>query len=141
MNKKLLGLVLGALFLTILALIAVVSREAKEVGADMWAGTATLSTSTPFLASDTVLCSGPGVLDSIVNVGMRTGQLWVINASSVNHSSFATTTALLAILDAGFGTTTSAIKYGVDDNGVGSRGLLVSYTGTGTTTITYRCGG
>lgn len=139
--NKFLGLVLASMLLTLMALIAVISRDAKEAEADVWSGTATISTSTPFLANNTVLCSGPGVLDSIVQSGVRTGQLWVVNASSTTHTDFATTTALLAILDAGFGTTTGAIKYGVDSNGVGSRGLVVSYTGTGTTTITYRCGG
>lgn len=132
MNKKLLGLVLGAMILTIVALV--VSYEPKEALGEVAVGTATQSTSTPFLANNTVLCPSQGTLDSVIQSGVRTGQFWVINASSTTHTDFATTTALLGILDAGMGTSTT--KYGVEAN----RGLVVSYTGTGTTTITYRCG-
>lgn len=137
MNYK--NILATALLVCVVGVFSLLQTKPWKVYGDVNPSEATLSTSTPFLANNTVLCSGPGVLDSIVNVGVRTGQFWVVNASSTTHTHFATTTALLAILDAGFGTTTGAIKYGTDSNGVGSRGLVVSYTGTGTTTITYRC--
>lgn len=125
-------LVAGAIVIGIL--LAQIFQNPNEAMAGTGATEGFMSTSTTYLADNTVLCTNQGVLGSIVGHGSHTGYFWVIDATSTTHSDFATTTALLAEMPQGFASTT--VEYGVQ----AKRGLVVDYTGTGTTTITYRCG-
>lgn len=125
-------LIAGALVIGMLVTQILQNPEKAMAGTGM--GEGMISTSTPNLANNTVLCSNGGVLGSVIAHGAHSGYLWVINASSTVHTHFATTSAILAEFPTGYGTTSA--EYGAE----AGRGLVVSYTGTGTTTITYRCG-
>lgn len=125
-----LGIIIGMIFLTFMLIM----QKSEKAFAGTGATEGMMSTSTTYLANNTVLCSNQGVLGSIVGNGEHSGYVWIVDATSTTHTNFATTSALLAEMPTGFASTT--VEYGVQ----ATRGLTVSYTGTGTTTITYRCG-
>ena len=126
-------LVAGAVITGILLMQTFQSSDKAFAGTGI--GEGMTSTSTPYLASNTVLCGGPATLGSIIGDGAHSGYLWALDATSTTHTDFATTSAIIAERPTGHAT--SSVEYGVGTK----RGLIINYTGTGTTTITYRCGG
>jgi hypothetical protein len=122
------------LLVVVVGVFSLLQSKPWQVIAGTGATEGMTSTSTTYLADNTVLCNGQGVLGSIIGHGAHSGYLWVVDATSTTHTDFATTSALLAEMPTGYASTT--VEYGVQ----AKRGLVVDYTGTGTTTITYRCG-
>lgn len=89
MNNKFLGLVLGAMFLTLAALILVVTKDAKIatgstfVGNDYYATSTRGFTGTP-LTNLTVLRIGNGSLARVTITGANTGIIRLWNATTTN---------------------------------------------------------
>lgn len=132
MNYK--NILAVTLLVAVVGVFSLLQQRPWEALAGTFMGQGMTSTSTTYLANNTVLCSNGGVLGSIVGHGAHSGYLWVIDASSTTHTNFSTTSALIAEMPTGYAST--SVEYGVQAN----RGLIVNYTGTGSTTITYRCG-
>lgn len=91
MDKKILGIVLGAMLLTLVALILVVSREAKTADGSVMPGGDYYATSTRLfpgtsLSNLTVLKSYGGTLARVTITGANTGiiRFWNATTSNVN---------------------------------------------------------
>lgn len=130
-----------------LATLIILMQRPWQTYGSVEVGSQTQSTTTPQLATRTNLCPAPsgsastttGVLDAVHALGPSTGYMLIMDATTTNINlrtgNRATTTLILAWYPVGFGTTTN--QFGVEFK----NGLLVDYTGTATTTISYRCEG
>ena len=91
MNKKFLGIVLVAMFVTITALVMVLSKDTEKAYGSAFPGTDYFATSTRYfpgssLTNLTLLRNGSGTLARVTITGANTGvvRLWNATTSDVN---------------------------------------------------------
>ena len=141
MNNKFLGLVLGAMLLTLMALILVVTKDTRIAAGSVNVANEYFATTTGSGSSyngvENLIKTGSGTLGSIVFTAPTTAIIEVWNATSSNAAlrtgTTASSTILLAHFPAGTGTSTVVL-----DVTYGTGLLITSKSALSSTTITIR---